>query len=131
MEREIKHYYRVILQNILRSNAKQDEVFAVLEGEVVYELLTGKRIYFASQESEFDVILFTEGKYKLIGVAMEECSVSEVSKFLKFITNAKKDTIIGNINNQEQSIVDSLNNLDFYESNYVKKVKKHTFLRNY
>lgn len=131
MEREVKHYYRVTLKNIFVENSMKESVFAVLEDGKVYELLTGKRIYFAPDKSDFDVVMFSEEKYRLIGIELEECSVNDISKFLKFITNDEKEDIIERVKRQEQSIIDSLNSLDFYESSYVKIRKKPKFWGKY
>ena len=124
-------YYKVTLKNIFLSNSQEDRVFAVLEGNRLSELLTNKRIYLAREETEFNVNTFTNGGFKLIGTEVQECVESDIGMFLKFITVDKKESVIEMVNNQENSILNVLNKLDFYESNYVKKVKKSKFLRNY
>ena len=128
---KISKCYEIVLKNILKSDSKEDKVFAFLDNNVYYELLTNKKIYVVDDNLEFDVVNYRENNYDLIGIKVRECNVFKVSKFLKFITNEKKENMINNILFQENSVRNTLNKLDFYESNYVKTMKKAKFLKNY
>lgn len=127
----IKKCYEIVLKNVLKNDSKEYKVFACLENNFFYELLTNKKIYVVNGNYEFDVVKYRENDYDLIGINARECDIKKVSKFLKFINNEQKENMINNILFQENLVRQTLNQLDFYESNYVKTRKKPKILKKY
>ena len=124
-------YYKINLENIFLDGSRQVWVYAILENNQLYELLTNKPVYYSQNKNEFDVNIFANKHFRLITNKIVECSLEEVAIYLRFLTSIRKEELIKKIIYHEESVKKSLNNLDFYENYYVKRMKKAKFLKNY